>query len=351
MPSAKLNDRLWRVLEFQPELYTSVMHYFQRYRTLPKRVGARLIAELKAWPLYGAVTAEMLRTAEGRLAPKQAAEVSAFVKVKWRMSTFPADLIAALGRWALRWNLLEYHRVNDAVRNVKEWWGRAELVAALQDDYIGRPSFEALLNAKLADKVSDVAVAAAVHVATSSATVTVPPVAVHPLAARVLEVFGLVPSLPNRVCGVAVSMNRLVGRALSNIDWQAVFGTNYPQAERQALWCRAYAATDITAWVNAMDVFNDWLLKAIYAHDTTLGTYNFGSIGSVLSSTRLKTNYPAIHAMVESVHEARGQSALSHAWVKKGKRLTRPTGPIKYRYLRTARKLMTNAFSELAAKW
>src|SRR5205823_2050056 len=152
----------------------------------------------------------------------------------------------------------------------KEWWARAELVAALEDQFIGKPSLEALVNAKLEDKVSDVAVAAAVLVSERAIAVTAPRAAIHPLAARVLEALGVVPNAAAAVCGVEVSMSRLLGRTLPRIDWKAVFGLHYVQAERQALWCRAYAETDITAWVNAMDVFNDWLLQGLYAHDATL---------------------------------------------------------------------------------
>lgn len=104
--------------------------------------------------------------------------------------------------------------------------------------------------------------------------------------------------------------------------------------------------TDITAWVNAMDVFDDWLLEALYDQDKSLGIYS--AIGSVIDAKRLVQNYPNVQAMVKSVHEKRYVSALSHA---KEKRTGRPTQPIKFAYLKTAKPLARAAIIELAAKW
>jgi hypothetical protein len=53
------------------------------------------------------------------------------------------------------------------------------------------------------------------------------------------------------------------------------------------VYCRALADTDISAWVNAMDVFDDLLLNALYTHDSSLGKYTLGQIGSVLHGGRL----------------------------------------------------------------
>lgn len=100
-----------------------------------------------------------------------------------------------------------------------------------------------------------------------------------------------------------------------------------------------------------MDVFNDWLLIGLYNHDSSLGTYNAGSIGSVMCSTKLQLKYPSILAMVKAMHEKRSESSLSHAWTRKGGKLTRPTGFIKFSYFRKAKKLIHSALAELAAKW
>src|SRR4051812_11731672 len=86
---------------------------------------------------------------------------------------------------------------------------------------------------------------------------------------------------------------------------------DHSKAELQAVWCRAYARTNITSFVNAVDVFNDWLLIQLYAHDPSLGRYAAGGIGSILSSTRLKTAYPRLTIMITDIHNQRYGSHLS----------------------------------------
>ncbi len=132
------------------------------------------------------------------------------------------------------------------------------------------------------------------------------------------------------------------------INWKDVFGPNYRNAEKQMVRTRALADTDVTAWVNAMDVFDDWLFDALYAHDTSLGRYTLGEIGSVLNGGRLKAKYPAVYEMAESIHGKRYGSALSHP---KEKRTGRPTRMVKYAYLKTAKGLIRKAMAELQATW
>ena len=46
-PSSRLNDRLWRVMDAQPELHGPVLRYFQRYRIiLVIRIKMRRLREL-----------------------------------------------------------------------------------------------------------------------------------------------------------------------------------------------------------------------------------------------------------------------------------------------------------------
>jgi hypothetical protein len=97
-----------------------------------------------------------------------------------------------------------------------------------------------------------------------------------------------------------------------------------------------------------MDVFNDWLLIRLYGHDTALGTYTPGKIGSVLNSTRLNKAYPATLDMIKDLHSHRYESHLSHAKIQK---TGKPTSHIRYGYLKTAKRLMRAAFIELRHKW
>jgi len=102
----------------------------------------------------------------------------------------------------------------------------------------------------------------------------------------------------------------------------------------------------MTAWANAMDGFNDWLLDSLYKRDRALRlNYQFGQLGSNLHHSARKSKYPRLQAWLESVHHQRYSSLLSHAVEKKS---GRPTRHVKFGYQKIARKLLASAVSELA---
>jgi len=96
-----------------------------------------------------------------------------------------------------------------------------------------------------------------------------------------------------------------------------------------------------------MDVFNDFLLDSIYQYDGTLGLRQFGNFG-VLNSSKLKAKYPKLHALIHGIHEKRYQSDLSHARQKK---TGRPTRVIRFRFVRTAKRLIRDAVAEASMIW
>jgi hypothetical protein len=351
-PSSEINDRLWNVLENHPELYASVLRYFQRYARLPRKSGDRLVAALRATPRYGAVVAELLRTAEGRLQPELDSQVDQFIKsgaTRGMLQT--ADLLAAVGRRGMQQGLLTTTQVARKLRERSPWWTRAELLGVLDDAAVARPLRAALLNERLQDPVSDVAIAAAVLLAVPVGNkVTVPHKLVQTGAAPVLEAFRMVPKGAGTVCGIERYFRKLLEGMPPAMDWKRLFGRDYRSAERQAVLCSGLAQANVTAWVNAMDVFNDWLLKALFRRDSTLGSvYTIGQLGSMMYQGNLKTNYPAVQALVVEIHEKRGESSLSHPVKKKGPVIVKRAGLIPFRYIFRAKKYVRKALTELAA--
>ena len=154
----------------------------------------------------------------------------------------------------------------------------------------------------------------------------------------------------NRVCGIRRYFLHLLEEE-TEIDWKKFFKKQYRRVEQQAVWCRAFAQTDITAWVNAMDVFNDFLLESLFKRKPALGSYILGSIGGILTCSALKTTFPAVACLAKEIHDKRGESALSHPVKKRGEVVIKATGRIKFHYLSRAKKLIRAALRELASKW
>jgi hypothetical protein len=350
-PRARLSRRLVRVLEHQPYLYADILRYFRKYDSLPTDIAEWLTKELNSNPLYAAFIAELLFTADSRLDLFRSAEVDTYVKRNWKPSKLrSADLLAALGRWGIKRGVLARTQVEHAIRRLPEWWARSELVAALDIKTVDPGRVDGLLVEKLKDGVSDVAIAAAVHLSSLVTTIT-PPKSMHAAAGPVLEQLKLIPSGAAEVCGIKRSFDRLLRREVAQPDWKALFGKDYPDVERHTVFCYAYSEVNVTAWVNAMDVFNDWLLAALTAHDARIGTYIQGKVGTFVKqpTSRFAKHYPAVWAMTSEIHRCRGESHLSHAWQQEGQIYVKPTKPVPYKYLRKAKPLVERALAELSS--
>jgi hypothetical protein len=160
---------------------------------------------------------------------------------------------------------------------------------------------------------------------------------------------GLISQPPSQRCGIEKSITRLLGNSMTGLNWRKIFTSNYDQAMKYAVLCRALAETDVTTWVNAIDAFNDLLLYELFTHDSSIGTYSVGAIGGVLNTTSaFAQSYPMIFRMVQEFHKKRLESMLSHPFTRSS---GKPTGYIKYTYLSRGKQILRDAFIELFSKW
>ncbi len=347
-PSSKLNARLWRILEQRPDLYDCIFRYFRRYKALPKSMAKELIRQIKSRPLYDAVTCALIATAEDRLPKALCASANKGIRALWKPKGLPPSLAAHVGTWLLREGLLTSKQAEAIFYREGSWWVISRLLEALDAWHYSTGQISTIVNHCLESESNDIGICAAIQVVERAVAVTPPIAKLNRSGAIVLNAFGVIASIPRGRCGVSASMKRLLGKTAPDVNWRRVFGPDYSKAERQAMWCRAYSLTDMTAFVNALDVFNEWLLSSLYQHDTSLGGYTLGNIGGALNSARLKTGYPAISSLVASVHNQRLRSMLSHPIVRNTGRVTRQ---VRFSYLPVAKRLLMKALQELKAKW
>lgn len=346
-PSSKLNARLLRISLERLDLVQSVMRHLRKYDRLPTKVAQDLLDRLAKEPLYENSTAEMIMTLDQRTPRTLRRRAVRVMKRIWQSRSLGPELRAAIGRPLFRDRMVSEKSINYAIGTARDWWVRAELYSVLTSNSFGMIFLGNTFNRGIRDEIGDVSLSAAASLAQLGLDVRRPLRDLNLTAARALRQLGIISRLPRGVDGVERSVSQLIGRP-TGVNWRSVFRKVYKQAEKQAVFCRALADTDITAFVNATDVFNDLLLDRLYRHDSTLGHYTLGNIGSILTSVRLRTNYPAIFALVDEIHERRLLSNLSHSVAR---RTGKPTGRIKYKYRNTATRLMRAAFTELARSW
>lgn len=110
-----------------------------------------------------------------------------------------------------------------------------------------RTQISTVLNHCLTSESNDVAICAATQVVEREMEVTARTASLNRSGAIILNAFGVIATIPRGRCGIAASMAGLLGTAAPDLNWRKVFGPEYMKAERQAIWCRAYSLTDMTA--------------------------------------------------------------------------------------------------------
>lgn len=345
-PSAALADRLWRIYEHAPHIYPQVAGHLSKFEEIPERQAIRLIQEIETQELYPAVRAAFIHACVGKLPKTTIPLAKATLKPLWEPKHSQVDISDALWRWLCR----EKHLTNAQMRyglssNLPSWL-QMRLLFAMQWPDITPSQCATWLNHSMRSKHADVAISAAWLCGMYGIKPAKPVKEINPLAKLMLKELGLIRRADSSVCGVRLAISEMTGHDIP-VQWRKFFGKSYKRAEAQVNTCKGYFKTDPSAWCNAIDVFNDLWLESLYRNDTSLGGYTLGQIGSVLGSTRLKSNYPSIGRMAEQIHKKRLESDLSHSKVSKTKK---PTKPIKFKWLRTGARLLIKGAQELQTK-
>jgi hypothetical protein len=347
IPTSHLNNRLLKISAGRPDLVPNIARYFKRYNFVPKAIVRALMHRIRNEQLYEYVSAEWVDVLDGRLKSTESNLFDQLLKKLWKPRSLAPELKAAIGKRLIKEGRLNYQQTAYAISSARQAWVRAELITSLNKDHYGLAQIETILNECLCDANPDVSLAAAVQVVSLGVNVRRPAKTIQASGGKALRQFGILKRIPGRTCGIEWSLARLTRRA-TNVNWRQIFGSDYTHAEKIAVLMRALADTNVTAFVNASDVFNDRLLNRLYRHDASLGIYQLGHIGSVLSSTRLAASYPAISRLCNSIHEERLKSHLSHPVVRK---TGKPTSRISYKYLQKARQYYTRAIIEFETSW
>lgn len=345
-PNSRVTARMWKIYEHAPEYYEPFARYLERYRRFPKKTAERVVQTITGEMLYPAIPAAFLRVARGRIPETALRYAKRQLKPLWKPRVNQSDLSAALGRWLVSVQHITDSQLEYGIRYGKPGWLRAQLLLEVSSDVVSGAALSRLVNYGLQDNSLDTALAAAYVAGMHGTKPRIPTRQVNDGAKYLLKEFGLIKRAAVKTCGIEISVRKLLGWSPA-VDWKRFFGGEYSNAERQFIECRGYSETNATAWVNGLDVFNDYLLFALYQWDGTLGTYRLGHPGSVLNATgttRLEMKYPRVFGYAKALHDKRAESLLSHPRVRT---TGRATAHIRFSYIRTSKTLMRRALQEL----
>ncbi len=346
-PHSTITNRLWRIYSNHPELYPNIVRYLQRYKRFPESLNRQIAQRIQVEPLYSSVTAALIGVANGRMAGRYKTEAIKKAIALWRPKSMQDDLLVATGQWLMAEGKLSPAQIKHACTGLHSWWARAQMVRSIDPHHISRQFFESLVNIALRDTCGDVSLAAAMTFLDQNVNLQGAVKTINRSGRMSLLQGGVIRRGPAAMCGIHQSFVRMLG-IVPVINWKKYLGGDYRKLEKQTVCIAAYNETDVTSWVNAMDVFDDWLLAALHRNDATLGPYSLGNIGGSLKHKLRDKKYPAVSALINGIHARRYESNLSHAIQRSS---GKPTGPIRWSFFKTGRRLLVAAIEELSKYW
>ena len=345
-PSAHLNARLIRILEGRPDLFGTIVRYFRRYERIPRTAAKLLAGMIRRTSLRSSVRASILATVIGRSDLESRGALDAYLKTERRailtITTPPTELHVEISRLLVEGGYLTARQTRRLLLKYPQWWVRAEVLRGLSDEVYPRRALSQLLNEAITTANSEVAVAAALRLASLDLPVAAPHAVNHSAAVFLRRKLRMQVTQP---CGIDHALRTVVGAAVPKLRWARFFGRDYVWAEEQAIEVARCAESNPTAFVNALDVLLDCLLEHLFAKHPTLGKYQSGNVGGILHGGRFAALYPRTYALVEMVHRQRANSRYSHA---RNRQTRKRTGNIQRRPLIDMKKLLRSATRELA---
>lgn len=345
-PHARLTDRLWGILDRSPELYDPAARYLARATKLSRRTSRDVVDRIVKEKLYPAVAASFLRSIVSNVHPDEIKYARSKLKPLWGPRSRAPDFTAALGQWLLAHEALTEQQTAYVCAYAKSSWTRSALVLAANDHVTASTLRSRIVLAAIKDSSTDPAICGAVMAGKDGACPQAKRRTMHAHGTLVLKEFGLLRRAKGRTCGIQLSLEQIVGQLGLSMSWRRFFCSQYKNAERQIVGCRGYAGTDATAWAHGLDVFNEYILEALFSLDGSLGVYTLGKIGSVTGSPSkaLQSKFPATLTYVTEVHNKRYESHLAHPLVK---RTRHPTRRIPFKFIKKSKYLMIRALREI----
>lgn len=345
-PSSKLHLRLIKILEKQPHLYPSIFRNFSKADKLTEKVSSECIKLLKQNTLYAAFTSNFIKALHGRIHPSYKGGLTKFCKKYYR--TQNPQLKVAVSRNLIDSSSLNYNQKQTLV-GFNNWWVRSNIVSCLREDFIGRPSYETLINKLLRDKVSDVCIVASDCCIEYGLALHKPTSDINRLAQISLKKTGYLGQVSAKDYFIHDAIVNILGYKTNPIDWKKILGKRYKELLPKIVRWNGYVQTDPTALVNITDTINDSLLDILFSHDGEIGNYQHGHIGSVLiANSKFAKKYPDLFIAVKDIHDKRLESDLSHPKVKS---TGKPTKFVKYKELEPLFKALSKGYLELWSNW
>ena len=344
-PNTEIAKRLLRILENQQHLYLSVSNYLRKFEKFSYGLSKNALKLLKDQDYYPSFTAALINVLNDRVHAKFKGQFT--ITCKNYLNHPNPELFSASISSLLDSGSISYQRTIYLLEK-RNWWEKTRILKSLNQDWFGSPSYSAIVNKTLNEKIVDVAIVSA-EITISKDVSLNRPIKANKNAQFMLKEAGIIGRTRSADCPVSEIFISILGRSLQGVKWKLILGEHYKHLRRKAIRWKGYINTDPTAWVNITDTINDVILDSLFKHDTGIGKYKLGSIGSCLNSkSRFAKKYPMLFDAANHVHNMRKKSDLSHPYDRSTGKIT---SAVKFKDIDPIKKLLIKGYSEMWRLW
>lgn len=351
-PNAKLTLKLLDLLENHPDLIDNIMLYLSSYsKNISNKAVDKIISYLTQPEVFQVVNAVLIESIGGKLSQLNKDKIIKFIRERWEereenpLNPKYRYVILSL---LLNNDELKYNEIKSIFDNEKDWWVKKSLIKYINIELIGEPSFIEIMKKLLFDQSIDIAICAAQEIIKHNCKLNPPYNRINHIAQKQLKFARIISRAGSRPSKIGECLERICNKKIPDIRWKIVFREQHDIAENRIIIALSYSRTDISAFINIIDTFNDLLLNRLYSRDKSLGTYQLGNMGSVLNSSRLQTKYPRLFNYCKEIHDKRLECYLSHPITKATKKYTKK---IEYKYIYRVRHLLYEGILEFINNW
>ncbi len=334
---SRLACKLVGLLPHNVNLIDNIGRYLENYtRKIPAKVFKCIFDYLKSEEVFQYLNSVLVKSIKNKLRPSDYLLLVDFLYKRYKnrsktklVPSYKAEILSIL----IANNKIAYRSIQKLLRDEKDFNVIKSIIGSVTVDIIGEASFIDLLNICLKKDEKDSALIAAYLIIQNNLEIEFSLSGVNQSAQITLKVSNkinrirptksIIPECLNKICETSINFD--------NFKWRSFFGTQHDIAQQRMLIALAYAKTDITAFVNIMDSFNDLFLYKLSLVDASIGVYQLGNIGGFLNpGSALQSKYPKIDKMCKVIHEKRKESLLSHPVSRKTHKFT---NRIEYKFI------------------
>jgi len=331
------------------------LQYFSRYNKIPNNVCKALYNLLSSDdPPYFSLQSEILRNTNDSIDGIYKAHFIKFCEKKWnrlKKIKFAEDYRKSILLWLIKENRMTYRKLTDLfMSNRYDEWVKTRALYYVDINFLGEPSYEALLNKIIRQYDGDLSISACYLLLLKNCKVGPHKGKIKHLPSTGLKEFGMIRTQNSPESEIPRCLRVISKKNLPNFNWKKALGRDHKDIQNKFIINTGYITTDATAWIMSLDVILDNILYQLARHDTSVGSYKLGEIGGFLHkpTSRFAINYPLLCSLTTISHDHRKDADLSHP---ENRNTGKKTGRIKFKVIKEMQPIIHRGFRELIIKW